>query len=88
MINLLISPWKVIACDEDSHWRGWEGQLPAIATSPSLPSMSNSYLAVLKALYNYETPQSEEELAIKEDQILFLLEKVDEEQVPVLRGKQ
>jgi actin cytoskeleton-regulatory complex protein SLA1 len=40
---------------------------------------SHSYLAVLKALYDYETPQSEEELAIKEDQILFLIERVDDE---------
>jgi actin cytoskeleton-regulatory complex protein SLA1 len=43
--------------------------------------MSTNYLAVLKALYDYETPQSDDELAIKEDQLLFLLEKVDDEQV-------
>lgn len=36
------------------------------------------YLAVLKASYDYE-PQSEEEIAIKEDQLLFLLERTDEE---------
>lgn len=36
------------------------------------------YLAVLKASYDYE-PQSEEEIAIKEDQLLFLLQRVDEE---------
>lgn len=54
---------------------------PGIATLPSsLSAMSNSsYLAVLKALYDYETPQSDDELAIKEDQLLFLIEKVDEE---------
>ena len=38
------------------------------------------YLAILKASYNYE-PQSEDEIAIKEDQLLFLIERVDEESV-------
>lgn len=38
----------------------------------------DEYLAVLKAVYDYE-PTSEDELAIKEDQILFLVEKTDEE---------
>lgn len=41
----------------------------------------SSYLAVLKALYDYETPQSDDEIAIKEDQLLFLVERVDDEQV-------
>jgi hypothetical protein len=41
---------------------------------------SDEYLAVLKASYNYE-PQSDEEIAIKEDQLLFLLQKTDEEYV-------
>lgn len=36
------------------------------------------YLAVLKASYDYE-PQSDEEIAIKENQLLFLLERTDEE---------
>lgn len=36
------------------------------------------YLAVLKASYDYE-PQSEDEIAIKENQIVFLLEKTDDE---------
>jgi hypothetical protein len=36
------------------------------------------YLAVLKASYDYE-PQSNDEIAIKEDQILLLLERTDEE---------
>lgn len=39
---------------------------------------ADEYLAVLKASYDYE-PQSEEEIAIKEDQLLFLLQKTDEE---------
>jgi hypothetical protein len=39
---------------------------------------SEEYLAVLKASYNYE-PQSDEEIAIKEDQLLFLLHRTDEE---------
>jgi len=37
-----------------------------------------NYLAVLKASYDYK-PQSDDEVEIKEDQILLLLEKVDEE---------
>lgn len=43
------------------------------------------YLAVLKASYDYE-PQSEDEIAIKENQIVFLLEKTDDELSPVLRA--
>ena len=39
---------------------------------------SEDYLAVLKASYDYE-PSGEDEIAIKEDQILFLLERTDEE---------
>jgi hypothetical protein len=39
------------------------------------------YLAVLKASYDYE-PQSDDEIAIKEDQLLFLIERVDDECVP------
>jgi len=39
------------------------------------------YLAVLKASYDY-APQSDDEVAIKEDQLLLLVEKVDEESVP------
>ena len=39
-----------------------------------------TYLAILKASYDYE-PQSEDEIAIKEDQLLFLIERVDEESV-------
>ena len=41
---------------------------------------ADEYLAVLKASYDYE-PQSDEEIAIKEDQLLFLLHKTDEEYV-------
>jgi actin cytoskeleton-regulatory complex protein SLA1 len=36
------------------------------------------YLAVLKASYDY-TPQSEDEIAMEENQLLFLLQRVDEE---------
>ncbi|KAI0092053.1 hypothetical protein BDY19DRAFT_928131 [Irpex rosettiformis] len=39
-----------------------------------------NYLAVLKASYDYEPqPDAADELAIKEDQLLFLLEKVDDD---------
>jgi SH3 domain len=36
------------------------------------------YIAIVKALYDYE-PSSEDELAMNEGQILFLVEKTDEE---------
>jgi len=36
------------------------------------------YLAVLKACYDYN-PQSDDEIAIKEEQLLLLVEKTDEE---------
>jgi len=41
---------------------------------------SEKFLAVLKACYDYN-PQSDDEIAIKEDQLLLLVEKVDEEWV-------
>lgn len=41
---------------------------------------SETYLAVLKASYDYEPqPDSEDELAIKEGQVLLLLERTDDE---------
>ncbi|EGN93071.1 hypothetical protein SERLA73DRAFT_127012 [Serpula lacrymans var. lacrymans S7.3] len=39
---------------------------------------SEEYLAVLRASYDYE-PQSEDEIAIKENQMLFLLERTDDD---------
>ena len=36
------------------------------------------YIAVLKASYDY-SPQSDDEIAIREDQRLLLVERVDEE---------
>jgi hypothetical protein len=42
--------------------------------------VSEEYLAVLKASYDYD-PQSDDEIAIREDQLLFLLERVDDESV-------
>ena len=39
-----------------------------------------NYLAILKASYDYE-PQSDDEISIKEDQLLLLIEKVDDELV-------
>jgi hypothetical protein len=43
-----------------------------------MASEQEEYLAVLKASYDYE-PQSEDEIPMKEDQVLFLLERTDEE---------
>jgi len=39
-----------------------------------------TYIAILKASYDYE-PQSDDEISIKEDQLLLLIEKVDDELV-------
>ncbi|KAH7930078.1 hypothetical protein BV22DRAFT_1191549 [Leucogyrophana mollusca] len=39
---------------------------------------AEEYLAVLKASYDYE-PQSGDEIAVKEDQIVFLIEKTDDD---------
>ena len=44
--------------------------------------MSESYLAILKASYDYD-PQSDDEIPIREDQLLFLVERVDDEFVPL-----
>jgi hypothetical protein len=41
-------------------------------------SEHEEYLAVLKASYDYE-PQSEDELAITENQLVLLLERTDDE---------
>ena len=39
-----------------------------------------TYLAVLKAVYDYEPqPDANDELAVKENQVLFLVERVDDE---------
>jgi hypothetical protein len=48
--------------------------------SPMAETETAHYLGVFKASYDYE-PQSEDEVEIKEDQILFLLEKADDEHV-------
>ena len=42
---------------------------------------AHSYLAVLKASYDY-APQSDDEIAIREDQLLLLVERTDDECVP------
>ena len=41
---------------------------------------ATQYLAVLKAAYDY-TPDSEDEIELKEDQLLFLIERTDDEYV-------
>lgn len=41
-------------------------------------STGDDYLAVLKAAYDY-APTSDDEIAIREDQLLFLKERVDDE---------
>ena len=43
-------------------------------------ALPTHYLAVLKASYDYD-PQSNDEIAIKDGQTLFLLERTDEEYV-------
>jgi hypothetical protein len=45
-----------------------------------MPAQPDEYLAILKASYDYE-PQSDDEIAIKEDQLLLLRERVDDESV-------
>jgi hypothetical protein len=47
-----------------------------------MASEPEEYIAVLKAAYDYE-PQTdaEDEIAIKENQLLFLVERTDEEYV-------
>ena len=47
-----------------------------------MASEQEPYLAVLKASYDYEPqPDAEDELAIKENQLLLLLERTDDEYV-------
>lgn len=53
---------------------------PLDLDSTAMTSEHRPYLAVLKALYDYE-PTSEDEVAIKEGQVLFLIEKTDDEYV-------
>ena len=55
-----------------------------LCSKPTMSLGHEEYLAVLKASYDYN-PQSEDEIAIKEDQILFLKERVDDEYVPTFR---
>lgn len=50
-----------------------------------MASEPEEYLAVLKAAYDYEPqPDADEELAIRENQLLLLLERTDEEYVMVM----
>lgn len=42
------------------------------------PPDPERYLAVLKASYDY-APQSDDEIEVKENQILFLIERTDDE---------
>lgn len=45
-----------------------------------MPDDPETYLAVLKAAYDYEPqPDADDELAIKENQVLLLIERVDDE---------
>jgi hypothetical protein len=46
-----------------------------------MAAQQEEFLAILKASYDYD-PQSNDEIAIKEGQILLLKERVDEESVP------
>jgi hypothetical protein len=48
-----------------------------------MSAQPDKYLAVLKASYDY-TPQSDDEIQISENQILYLVERVDEEWVLLL----
>ena len=48
-----------------------------------MSAQQEEFLAVLKASYDYD-PQSDDEIAIKEDQLLLLKERVDEELVSFL----
>ncbi|KZT37659.1 hypothetical protein SISSUDRAFT_1048179 [Sistotremastrum suecicum HHB10207 ss-3] len=41
--------------------------------------MSKHYLALLKVLYDYDQVQSDDEIPVKEDQLVFLLERTDED---------
>lgn len=54
--------------------------LPAATVIRMATQDQEVYLAILKASYDYE-PQSEDEIAIKADQLLLLIERVDEEWV-------
>jgi len=48
--------------------------------SPHMSEDPETYLAVLKAAYDYEPqPDAEDEISIKEDQVLLLVERVDDE---------
>lgn len=53
-----------------------------------MATTSEHYLAILKASYEYEPqPDAEDELAIKENQLLFLLERTDDECVAETPGR-
>jgi hypothetical protein len=38
-----------------------------------------AYVAVAKALYDYEAQDPQDELSFKEDQVLYIVEKEDEQ---------
>lgn len=48
-----------------------------------MAAQPQDYLAVLKAAYDYDPqPDADDEIAVKENQLLYLLERVDDEYVP------
>ena len=56
---------------------------PPHAQHPRMGTDAQHYLAVLRASYDY-APQSDDEIAIREDQLLLLVERTDDECVPGL----
>lgn len=61
-----------------SHTPPLDCLLPWQQTRALMSDDQEEYVAVLKASFDY-TPQSEDEIEIKEDQLLLLIEKADDE---------
>lgn len=45
-----------------------------------------SYVAIVKALYDYEAQDPAEELSFKEDQIVYVIDKEDDQYVVLVVG--
>lgn len=68
---------------DNARYCSQRARLRSSSSPGKMSAESEEYLGVLKASYDYD-PQSEDEIEIKEDQLLLLIERTDEEYVHVL----
>lgn len=69
----------------------WNGSFISLArlvthSQPLSHKSVMSYVAIVKALYDYEAQDPAEELSFKEDQIVYVIDKEDDQYVVLVVG--